>query len=358
MTYIIAEIGQNHNGFVETAKALIDMCARPVKDYWDDADLPRVDAVKFCIRDLAAEMTPDEWDRPYDNEHSYGATYGEHREALELSPGELAELSAYAKRSAIGFGVTVCGPRKVLLAHSLDPDFMKVASRDLTNGPLLRAMSESRVPIILSTGMHAMPVVRWAVSEVERYGGEIGGILHCVSEYPTRYEHVGLGAIATLKDAFPEYRVGFSDHTIGLVAGPASITMGAEIVEKHVTLDKKAKGTDHAGAMDAEGLWRFTRDCRNAERMLIGGRAKVRQPTTDTARRKLERSICAARELPEGHRIAEADLTLLSPGDGVTWYRRHELVGRTLRHGIDRHRPIRLTDLVDDPGALAARSTG
>lgn len=326
MTYIIAEIGQNHNGSVEMARRIIEVCARPVIDYWDGAELPRVDAVKLTIRDLSAEMRPEEWDAPYDSPHSYGATYGEHRAALELAPDELAECAGCVRDHGLGLVLTVCGPRKVPLAVSLQPDYLKVASRDLTNGPLLRAMANCDIPIILSTGMHGMPAVRWAVAEIERFGGTIGGILHCVSEYPARYEHVDLRALETLRLGFPEYQIGYSDHTIGIVVAAAAVACGARIIEKHVTLSKNLKGSDHAGSMDPEGLWRVVRDIRNVERSM-GARTKRSQPATEAARAKLGRSICAARDLAPGDLVQESDLVLLSPGDGLSWLERHRVVG-------------------------------
>src|SRR5690625_1491285 len=152
-TYVIGEIGQNHNGSVELAKNIIDAAETTIMSHNLGYNPIPVDAVKFTKRDLSEELTTSEMERPYNSPNSFGKTYGEHRAFLELSDEEHFELYKYAKSKGLDFVETLCSPGCLSLLKLFTPDRLKVASRDLTNLPLLAAMAETKIPIILSTGM-------------------------------------------------------------------------------------------------------------------------------------------------------------------------------------------------------------
>ena len=152
-TYVIGEIGQNHNGSVDIAKLLVDVVSRPVYDKLFNNELPIMDAVKLTKRDLTQELSQSQMDRPYDTPNSFGKTYGEHREVLELNDEEHFEVYKYAKEKGLDFVETLCAVGCLSMLKLFTPDKLKVASRDLTNLPLLAALAETKVPMIVSTGM-------------------------------------------------------------------------------------------------------------------------------------------------------------------------------------------------------------
>lgn len=323
--YLIGEVGQNHNGSVDLAKLLIDMLARPVHEDHFGLELRPLDAVKFTKRDLAQELSRSEMDRPYDSPHSFGRTYGEHRAVLELDDAAHHELYLHAKGHGFDFVETLCAIGCMSLLKRFTPDRLKVASRDLTNLPLLEALAETRIPIILSTGMADEQDLADALGVITRHHEKIS-ILHCVSEYPTHPEHTNLLTIRYLQRTFPQYTIGYSDHTIGISAPVAAVAMGAEIIEKHVTLDRRMKGTDQAGSLGPDGVARMVRDIRLLERS-FGRDELFLEPAVSKAKQKLERSIAAKRDIAAGESLREDDLHLLSPGSGLRWNARERVIG-------------------------------
>lgn len=332
MTYIIGEIGQNHNGSVDIAKLIIDVVSRPVVDKLFGKKLKGMDAVKLTKRDLTQELSASQMAKPYDTPHSFGKTYGEHREFLELSDEEHLEIYNYAKSYGLDFVETLCAVGCLSLLKLFTPDKLKVASRDLTNLPLLNAMAETKIPIILSTGMGGAKEIDNALEVITKHHSEIG-ILHCVSEYPTRYENVNLNTIKYLQNNYSDFVIGYSDHTIGIATPIAAVAMGSKIIEKHITLDRLMKGTDQAGSLAVEGIERMVRDIRNLE-LSMGTEDIFIADSVQSARVKLERSIATLKDLKKGHIISESDLHLLSPGDGLKWDERNQLIGQVLGQDV------------------------
>lgn len=337
-TYIIGEIGQNHNGSVDIAKLIVDLVSRPVRDEAFGIDLRPMDAVKLTKRDLNEELTDSQMNRPYDTPNSFGRTYGEHRAFLELSDEEHYEVYKHAKSLGLDFVETLCSVGCMSLLKLFTPDRLKVASRDLTNLPLLEVMAETKIPIILSTGMAGQKELDDALEVITRHHSDIS-ILHCVSQYPTQPDNLNLRTITYLQKHYGQYTIGFSDHTIGIAAPVVAVGMGAKIIEKHVTIDRRMKGTDQQGSLGPDGVNRMIRDIRIAEHWL--GREELYiDPAVAAAKVKLERSIASKRTLPVGHIITEDDLHLLSPGDGVKWADKDQLIGRTVVKEIPRNEII------------------
>lgn len=331
-TYIIGEIGQNHNGSVDIAKLLVELVARPVHEDKFNLDLQPMDAVKMTKRDLNEELSATQMARPYDTPNSFGKTYGEHRAYLELSDEEHFEVYKHAKKYGLDFVETLCAKGCLSLLKLFTPDYLKVASRDLTNLPLLSAMAETRIPIILSTGMAGKKELDEALDIITRYHSNIS-ILHCVSQYPTEPDNLNLKTITYLKKHYGQYKIGFSDHTIGISAPIVAVGMGAEIIEKHITIDRKMKGTDQAGSLGPDGVNRMVRDIRVAERWL-GNEDLYIDKCVSGSKIKLERSIASKRNIVKGEVIKETDLHMLSPGDGYKWDQLSEIVGKTVKKDI------------------------
>jgi len=328
MTYIIGEIGQNHNGSVDIAKLIIDFACRPIVDELFGLELPGLNAVKLTKRDLTQELTNSKMNEPYDNPNSFGRTYGEHRAFLELDDEEHYEIYKYAKNSGLEFVETICSIKAMSVLSKFQPDFLKVASRDLTNLPLLQALAETKLPMIVSTGMAGKKELDNAIDVITRHHTDLS-ILHCVSEYPTHPENVNLYTINYLIENYPEFTIGYSDHTIGISAPIAAVAMGAKIIEKHITINRAMKGTDQKGSLGIDGLNRMVRDIRLLEKS-FGKKDIFIAESTQSAKTKLERSIATNKNLKEGHIIQENDIHLLSPGDGYQWGDKDKVVGRKL----------------------------
>jgi len=331
-TYIIGEIGQNHNGSADIAKVLIDLVSRPIEEKLFSLDLKGMDAVKLTKRDLQEELSASQMAKPYDTPHSFGKTYGEHREFLELSDDEHFEVFKHAKSKNLDFVETLCAKNCLSLLKLFTPDYLKVASRDLTNLPLLEAMAETKIPIILSTGMAGTKELNEALVVIDKYHHNIS-ILHCVSEYPTRPENVNLMTIKYLLDHYPNYRIGYSDHTVGIATPVAAVSLGATIIEKHITLDRRMKGTDQAGSLGPDGVNRMVRDIRLIDQSMGKEELFISEGAL-SASHKLERSVASNKFIPKGKKISIDDIHLLSPGDGVKWVDRMTIVGRIANEDI------------------------
>lgn len=331
-TYIIGEIGQNHNGSVDLAKLLIEVAARPVVDGLFGEKLKGMDAVKLTKRDLTQELSASQMDRIYDTPHSFGKTYGEHRQVLELNDEEHFELYKYSKAFNLDFVETLCAPGTLSMLKLFSPDKLKVASRDITNLPLIELMAETKIPIILSLGMAGKKELDDALEVITRFHSNIS-ILHCVSEYPTQYKNVNLNSMKYLQENYGQFTIGYSDHTIGIATPVAAVAMGARVIEKHITIDRKMKGTDQAGSLAMDGIERMVRDIRNME-MSMGKEELFICDDVKTAKEKLERSIATIRQLKEGHILSENDIHLLSPGSGYKWNERNLIVGKKLKNDI------------------------
>lgn len=337
-TYLIGEIGQNHNGSVDIAKQIVDLAAAPVREELFGYPLKSMDAVKLTKRDLNFELSASALRAPYSSPHSFGKTYGEHRKALELSNEQHFEIYKYVKSKYLDFIETLCAPSCLSILKYFSPDKLKVASRDLTNLPLIKALAETRIPIILSTGMGGKQELDEALEEITKVHSEIS-ILHCVSEYPTRPEHVNLNSIQFLRKNYSAFSIGYSDHTIGISIPVAATAMGAEIIEKHITIDRSMKGTDQAGSLGKDGIKRLIRDIRLLE-MSFGKEEIFMEPAVQETRIKLERSIATNKDLEIGQIITDSDIHLLSPGNGFKWSQREEIIGHKVTKRLEKNEII------------------
>lgn len=329
--FIVAEIGQNHQGDVYQAVRLLKAA--------HDAGC---DAVKLCKRDIPSDLTRAARDAPYSGPQSFGATYGQHREALELSAAEYRHLKdrmRYNEWPEVLFA-SACDRKSVdVLEEAINPPLYKVASRDLDNLPLLDYLARLNKPLFVSAGMARQGDIFAALNTIYRHHNKVV-LLVCTSEYPTPAEHVGLNRIR-------EYReqhgclVGWSDHTTGIVAAQAAATLGAVVVEKHLTLSRAMRGTDHAASLEPDGMARLVRNIRLIEEMR-------HSPLLDfDTRHKLGRSIVSARDIQPGEVIEESALCLKSPGSGLPWYDRGKLIGKSARRFIPADSTLQLSDVLE-----------
>lgn len=345
-TYIIGEIGQNHNGSVDIAKLVIEYAAMPIQEQMFGLSLKPMDAVKLTKRDLKQELSDSQMKMPYDSPHSFGKTYGEHREFLELSNDQHLEIYNYAKSKGLDFVETLCSPKCISLLKLFTPDYLKVASRDLTNLVLLEGLAETKIPIIISTGMAGQKELDQALNIITHHHSNIS-ILHCVSQYPTDPRNVNLNTIKYLQKNYASYKIGYSDHTIGISIPIAAVAMGAKIIEKHITIDRRMKGTDQAGSLGIDGINRMVRDIRLLEKSCGRENIYICESVT-SSKMKLERSIATKRELKKGERIKKEDVHLLSPGDGFKWSDLPLVIGKTINKDIPKNEIIYKEYLLND----------
>ena len=291
--YVIAEIGSNHGGSLDTALRMIRIAAAS-----------GADACKFQCRQNSTLYSRELLEQPYENENSYGKTYGEHREALELSTQALVHCMNEAVMSKVGCFSTAFDEPSVDKIVSLGMPAIKIASGGLTDKPLLRHAALSGLPIILSTGGGTMREIDVAVQVVTSYTSQLA-VLHCTAAYPVRdWTQHNLLCIATLREAYPELVIGWSGHDNGIALAMSAYALGARIIEKHFTLDRSSKGTDHAFSLEPAGLTKLARDLGRAHAALGDG-VKRYYPSEVAPISKMRRRV-----QPDGPRITgEKDAT-------------------------------------------------
>lgn len=320
---VVAEVGVNHDGDLVTALELVEAAA------WAGADAVKLQT--FSPAELAVEGAPL---APYQRERSSEAA--DQREMLERLCLAVEDLEAVARRSAELGLIFLSSPFDVPSAGLLERigvPALKVASGELTNLPLLVALSERDLPLILSTGMATLAEIGEAVSAV-RAGGSPLILLHCVSSYPTPPGQANLRSLDTLREAF-RVPVGYSDHCLGLGASLAAVARDACLIERHITLDRARRGPDHAISLEPRELRELVTGIRDTEAMLGDGR-KVAQAAELATRSLARRSIVAARALAEGETLTAAALTAKRPGHGLSPARLGELIGTRLARPLAR----------------------
>jgi sialic acid synthase len=341
--YVVAEIGHNHQGEVEKAKALVHA-----------AKECGVDAVKLQKRDNKRLYTRALYDAPYDNEHSFGATYGEHREALELSPSEWLELREFSREEGVTLFATVFDEPSVDFLVELDLPAFKIASADLVNTPLLRHVAAHGKPIFLSTGGGAIEDVERAVDTILPINPQLC-LMQCTAAYPCAVEELNLQVIETYRERFPDVVIGLSDHQSGIAMSLVGYMLGARVVEKHFTLDHAWRGSDHAFSLMPEGMRRLVRDLKRIP-LARGDGVKRRLESEERPLEKMGKKLVAVRDLPAGHVLAPGDIEAKSPADGgLPPYELDRLIGGRLLRPLGFEQEIALEDveLVGEP--VAAR---
>ena len=332
-TYIIAEIGQNHNGDINIAKKLIDQLDRYTYDEHTGDRYEKCDGIKLTKRDLDEELSKEGMERPYTGPNSFGPTYGEHREFLELSYEDHVELGNYIKSKGFEYVQTLCSVKTLKLLDMVKVDKIKVASRDITNIPLIEAIAKRPEDVVLSTGMSDENDLRVVMDIFEANNKKNVSILHCLSQYPSEYKNLNLLTIQWLKDHYPSYTIGYSDHSLGTHIPVAAVAMGAEMIEKHVTLDTNMKGTDHKGSADMNTFHTMVHDIRSLE-FSMGEWEMKRDESVAVAKEKLERSLAFNKDLNVGDTIKLEDLHMISPGNGFKWQDRDMFIGEMVNRSI------------------------
>lgn len=331
--YVIAEVGHNHQGSLDTAKKMFAA-----------AKEAGADAVKLQKRDNRALFTRALYDKPYDSENAFGPTYGLHREALEFGKAEYEELIGYTNELGICFFATAFDCPSADFLADLDMPAYKIASGDLRNLPLLKHVARIGRPMIISTGGAQLDHVRRAYDTIMPINPQLA-ILQCTAAYPVEWHEIDLDVIDTYRQEFRDAVVGLSAHDNGIAVPIAAYMLGARIVEKHFTLNRAMKGTDHAFSLEPVGMRKLVRDLQRVRIARGDGHKKV-YPCEAAPLTKMAKAIVAARDLPAGHVLSAADLAYKSPGGGLFPDQADLVLGKTLLRPLAADQMIRCEDVL------------
>lgn len=310
--YIIAEVNSSHNGSTEVARKMIDA-----------AKTAGCDCVKF---------------QSWSSKSLYSKTYYDSNpiakrfvEKFSFSSDELKEMSDYCRSVGIGFSSTPYSREEVdFLVDKCNVPFVKIASMEVNNPAFISYIAKKNVPIILSTGMSDYTEIEQAVKVIEAAGNKSIVILHCVSIYPTPIEKANIRNILGLRNMFPNYPIGFSDHTLGDSVSVAATVLGAGVLEKHITLDSRKIGMDNQMAMEPDDLKELVSKCKLIN-SAMGTEKRVLSSEEIAQRENMRRSVVVTRNLKAGDVIGENDLDAKRPGTGIAPYRIPDFIGKRVK---------------------------
>lgn len=307
--YIIAELGSNHNGDMDLAKKMIV-----------EAKEAGADCVKFQSWSKDTIFAREKYDDNYfiadDYRDRSDFTLEQIVEEYSISNTELLEMKTFADEVGIDCSSTPFSKAEAdFLVNELKSPFIKVASMDLNNHPFLDYLARKGLPIIISTGLSELHEIDRAVRVIENAGNTQICILHCVSTYPPVDTDVNLNNLTTLMNTYPNYPIGFSDHTIGIEIPLASVALGASLIEKHFTLDKNMEGWDHKVSATKDEMIGIVNGAKRINDAL--GSFRISAPESDEKKAEFRRSIVLTREFKAGEIITVKDLDYKRPGTGI-----------------------------------------
>ncbi len=322
-TFIIAEAGVNHDGSVERALELIDA-----------AKSAGADAVKFQTFKAGLLATPSAPKAAYQQRTTSAAeSQLQMLQRLQLDEAAHRKLMQHCVDVGIQFISSPFDLSSVDLLATLGIPQFKIPSGEITNYPLLKKIAGTAKPVILSTGMSTLGEVEEAVHVLQTGGATQISLLHCVTEYPAPFEQINLRAMQTLKTAF-HLPVGYSDHTLGTEISIAAVALGAEIIEKHLTIERTLPGPDHSSSLQPPEFAQMVTGIRQVE-LALGNGIKAPVPCEFPNMAVARKSIVANHPLPAGHRLTHNDLDISRPGSGLAPKFLPSLLGRTLRVAVD-----------------------
>ena len=317
--FFIAEVGNNHNGDYYLAKKTIEEAVRV-----------GADAVKFQKRFIDEVFTKELQEKLQTKDQIFGKTYGEYRQALELDFDEFVKLKKVSEELGTIFFATPFDKKSVDFLEEVGVDLYKIASFDATNLPLLEYVAKKGKPVILSTGMTSLEELDEAVETILQYNNQLI-ILHCVSVYPTIDERLNLATIPFLKERYAPLPVGYSGHEMDYSPTLAAVSLGAKCVERHITLDKKLPGPDHATvSIDSDEFKKMILAARRIEKAM-GKPGKHLFEEEMATRNKHSKSLVASVAIPAGTLVTADMLTCKSPGYGLKPRMLKEVIGKKVK---------------------------
>jgi N-acetylneuraminate synthase/N,N'-diacetyllegionaminate synthase len=326
-SFVIAEVGINHNGDIEMAKSLINAAV--------DAGADAVKFQSFIVEELVTASAP----KAEYQEGSAGESQQEMLEPYELTPEQHRELQSYCEKHGITFLSTPFDSKSLSLLDDLDVPAIKVGSGELTNTPFLREIAKMGRPMIVSTGMSTMDEVEAAVETIYDANTDVPlALLHCVSLYPTNIDLANLRAMQTMDYRF-DVPIGFSDHTTQVETLGLAVAMGATIVEKHLTLDRSLPGPDHESSLEPGELYRAIDIVRNAERAKGSPEKEPVGDEMDTAF-IARKSLHATTDIEAGTTLTAEHIEITRPVNGLQPEQYKDIIGQRLTESLAAGDPI------------------
>jgi sialic acid synthase len=327
--FVIAEIGHNHQGNVE-------LCEK----FFQAAAVSGASAVKLQKRDNKNLYTKEFYNSPYTGPTSFGETYGEHREFLEFDKKQYLHLQSVAKELDLAFFATAFDFDSADFLIELEVPVIKVASGDLKSAPLISYLAKSNIPLIISTGGASLEEISRAVSDVNPANV---ALLQCTAAYPAEPEEMDLLVIKQFRELFPETVIGLSSHDRGIAFPVVAFALGARIIEKHFTLDRSMKGTDHAFSLEPSGMQKMVRDLNLTKRAMGNGNKKIHDREKEAVR-KMGKMLVYSKDLTSGDEVRSDDFELKSPRDGVSPQELNKLIGIKLITDVKKNQAVKKSD--------------
>lgn len=327
---IIAEAGVNHNGDYDTAIQMVKAAKKAGVDY--------IKFQTFVPEKLVSEFAQKaEYQK---RETGPGESQLDMLRKLTLTNGEFFEIKKYCDELGIGFISTPFDFESIDFLENLNLDFWKIPSGEITNMPFLEKLARTKRRIVMSTGMSDMKEIKDAVALLENNGAADIILLHCNTQYPTPFCDVNLKAMNEIQMETGK-KVGYSDHTIGIEIPIAAVAMGAVVIEKHFTLDRKMEGPDHKASLEPDELYNMVLSIRNIEKAMGDG---VKIPSESEAANKdiIRKSIVAKNDIKIGDIFSVDNITTKRPGDGISpmyWY---EVLGKRANRNFNKDEKITL----------------
>src|SRR3990167_207754 len=331
--FVIAEAGVNHNGCLDLAYKLVDVAVEA-----------GADAVKFQTFKAEQVISRYAEKAEYQKETTDASeSQLEMVKKLELNREAHEKLMAYCRDKGIEFLSTPFDLESIDLLIELGIKPLKIPSGEITTLPYLRKIGALGKKVIMSTGMATLEEVRMALEVLVngRAQKENITILHCNTEYPTPFEDVNLRAMLTMKDKLG-VKVGYSDHTLGIEVSVAAVALGAEVIEKHFTLDKTSEGPDHKASLEPDELKAMIRSIRNIERAMGSG---VKRPSLSELKNIMiaRKSIIAAKDIKKGEIFTGKNITVKRPGNGISPMKWDEVIGQVAKRNFKEDELIKLS---------------
>ncbi len=312
---IIAEAGVNHNGDIRLARKMAEEAKKAGADY-----------IKFQTFVPGEVVTRDAKKAEYQKRERELPSQLEMLKGLALPFEAFTELKAYCDRLGIGFLSTPFDLKSIEFLCSLDMDYWKIPSGEITNLPYLERIGQTGKKVILSTGMSENDEICDAVRILEKGGSSEIILLHCNTAYPTPFEDVNLLAMKRMEHMFHK-KTGYSDHTAGIAIPIAAAALGASVIEKHFTLDRRMEGPDHPASLEPRELAEMAREIRNVEAAL--GDGKKRRTSSEAHNiDAVRKSIVASKRIKAGERFTEDNLAVKRPGNGISPMEWHQIIGK------------------------------
>lgn len=321
-TFIIAEVGPNHNGSIKIAKKIIDLLSSS-----------GVDCIKFQLGNPDNIYSENSFKANYQKNFLKKLTIKQVSEKNQLSRSEHEILSKYCKKKKVLYGCSAFDLDSLkFLDKKIKVPFFKIPSGEVFSLDMLKYVSKQKKPIFISTGMTTFNQLKKILNIISKFGNKKIVVMHCVSSYPAKDENLNINIINSLKEKF-HYRVGYSDHSIGDDACLASVAKNVNVIEKHVTLSKKMIGPDHKTSMDIKNFKILINRVRNLEKIL-GRKVKKFSKEETNVQNASRKSIVTARYIKKNKKIGEKDLCFKRPGVGINPLEISKVIGKKVKKNL------------------------